>query len=152
MTRHPFDFSFFLRAQAEIYPDMLAELGRGKKTSHWIWFVFPQLAALGRSPTARFYGLVDAAEARAYHAHPVLGARLVECCELLLAIKGRTAHEILGSPDDLKLCSSMTLFAAAAPGERIFPDVLQRLYGGECDALTMSILQTPTKGIQQKPR
>ena len=141
MTRHPFDFSFFLRAQAEVYADVLAELGRGKKTSHWIWFVFPQLAALGRSSTARFYGLLDVAEARAYREHPVLGARLVECCGLLLAVQGRSAHEILGAPDDLKVCSCMTLFAAAAPGEQIFEEVLHRLYGGERDPMTMSLLK-----------
>lgn len=146
MTRHPFDFSFFLRAQAEVYPDVLAELGRGKKTSHWIWFVFPQLAALGRSRTERFYGLVDAAEARAYHQHPVLGARLIECCNLLLAVRDRSAHEILGSPDDLKVRSSMTLFTAVAPGERVFQEVLHQLYGGENDRLTMSILAPRTAG------
>ena len=149
MTRHPFDFSFFLRAQAEVYPDVLAELGRGRKTSHWIWFVFPQLAALGRSRTARFYGLVDADEARAYHQHPVLGSRLIECCHLLLAVRDRSAHEILGSPDDLKVRSSMTLFAAAAPGERVFQEVLHQLYAGEHDPLTMSILAPPTARIEQ---
>lgn len=148
MTRQPFDFEFFLRAQAEVYADVLAELGRGQKTSHWIWFVFPQLAALGRSRTARFYGLFNPQEARAYREHPVLGARLVECCSLLLAVKGRSAHEILGSPDDLKVCSSMTLFDAAAPGEPIFREVLLRFYGGERDALTLSLLQPPVAGVQ----
>ncbi|MBU1358931.1 MAG: DUF1810 domain-containing protein [Gammaproteobacteria bacterium] len=96
MTRQPLDFGPFLEAQDSVYEDVLAELRNGRKTSHWIWFVFPQLAALGRSSTARFYGLADVAEAEAYLDHPVLGARLRECSDLVLAVVGRTAHDFFG--------------------------------------------------------
>ncbi|RYF34632.1 MAG: DUF1810 family protein [Comamonadaceae bacterium] len=110
MDADPFKLQRFVDAQAGVYPAVCAELAAGRKTSHWMWFIFPQLAALGRSETARFYGLADAAHARAYWTHPTLGARLDECSRLVLAIDGRSAHDIFGSPDDLKLCSSMTLF------------------------------------------
>ncbi|MDM0083396.1 DUF1810 domain-containing protein [Variovorax sp. J31P179] len=129
----------FVEAQATVYDAVCRELRAGRKTSHWMWFVFPQLRVLGRSATARFFGLADLAEAQAYAAHPVLGPRLVECSELVLAASGRSAHEIFGTPDDLKLCSCMTLFevAAAAP---VFARVLERLYAGERDALTLAEL------------
>lgn len=141
MSSAPFDLSRFLDAQARVYPDVLDELKAGRKRSHWIWFVFPQLAALGRSTTARFYGLEGTAHARAYGEHPVLGERLRECSAFVLAVKGRTANQILGSPDDLKLCSCMTLFELALPEEPVFRAVLRHFYGGARDGLTLAQLQ-----------
>ena len=116
------------------------ELGAGRKRSHWMWFVFPQLRALGRSPTAQHYGMASLAEAQAYMTHPILGPRLLECAELVHAVRGRSAHEIFGSPDDLKLRSSMTLFAAARPEATVFAEVLQQYFGGEVDRLTTEFL------------
>ena len=130
----------FVAAQAPVWPTVCAELAAGAKRSHWMWYVFPQLAALGRSPTARFYGLADLTEARAYWAHPLLGPRLKEGAMLLLAVRGRSAHEILGSPDDLKLRSCMTLFERAAPDEPVFAQVLSRYYGGARDPMTLGLL------------
>jgi len=130
----------FIEAQSSVYASVLAELGAGRKTSHWMWFVFPQLASLGRSATARFYGLADRAEAAGYWRHPVLGERLVQCTRLVLAARGKTAHEIFGSPDDLKLRSCMTLFAAVAPDEPVFGEVLACFYAGQPDPLTLAEL------------
>ena len=125
------------------YRAALAELRAGRKHSHWMWFVFPQLAGLGRSPTAQFYALTSLAEARAYAAHPVLGARLRECAAALLALDGRSADDVLGPVDALKLRSCMTLFARAVPDEPVFPAVLDRYYGGEPDAATDRLLAQP---------
>ncbi len=136
----PFDLARFLQAQAPVMEAVLRELRGGRKRTHWMWFVFPQLRALGRSPTAQHYGITGLAEARAYVAHPVLGPRLMECAELVLAIPGRSAAEIFGSPDDLKLRSSMTLFDLAAPDHRVFGEVIQRYYGGIPDPLTTDLL------------
>ena len=130
----------FVQAQASVYPAVLRELGAGRKASHWMWFVFPQLKTLGRSGTARFYGLDGRDEALAYWRHPVLGPRLLECTRLVLATRGRSAHEIFGSPDDLKLRSCMTLFDAVAPEEPAFRVVLDRFYGGAADASTLDLL------------
>jgi uncharacterized protein (DUF1810 family) len=105
-----------------------------------MWFMFPQLRSLGRSGTARHYGIASLEEARAYWQHPVLGPRLRHCTALVLAVPGRTAHEIFGSPDDLKFRSCCTLFEAAAPEEPVFAQALQRFYGGERDALTLQAL------------
>ncbi|MGA5298730.1 DUF1810 domain-containing protein [Nucisporomicrobium flavum] len=129
----------FVQAQDTTYDRALAELRAGSKRSHWMWFVFPQIAGLGSSPTAQRYAIRDLAEARAYLAHPVLGRRLTECAEALLAVEGRTAEQILGYPDDLKLRSSMTLFAEAAGEERAGPfrQVLDRFYDGEPDPATL---------------
>src|SRR4051794_4608428 len=107
-------FEHFVAAQDPVYAKVLAELRAGEKASHWMWFIFPQLRALGRSAAALKYGLADLGEARAYLRHPVLGPRLLECTGLMLGLEGRTAHQILHSPDDLKFRSSMTLFAHAA--------------------------------------
>ena len=131
----------FVEAQAPVYASALRELGAGSKTSHWMWFVFPQLKSLGRSGTARFYGLEDHAEAAAYWRHPLLGPRLVECTRLVLATSGRSAHAIFGSPDDLKLCSCMTLFDAVAPEEPAFRSVLDRFYAGVADTATLDLLR-----------
>ena len=131
----------FVEAQAPVYASVLRELGAGSKTSHWMWFVFPQLKSLGRSSTARFYGIEDRAEAAAYWRHPLLGPRLVECTRLVLATSGRSAHAVFGSPDDLKLCSCMTLFDAVAPEEPAFRSVLDRFYAGVADAATLDLLR-----------
>lgn len=130
----------FVIAQDEVYAAVRAELHAGRKASHWMWFVFPQLAALGRSPTAKYYGIIDLAQARAYLAHPVLGPRLVDCTRLVLAVEGLSAHEIFGSPDDLKFRSSMTLFGRAAPAEPLFAAALAKYYGGIEDAATVALL------------
>lgn len=134
------DLHRFVAAQDPVYDQVCAELAAGRKTSHWMWFVFPQLRGLGRSATARFFGLASSAEALAYWQHPVLGARLRHCAQLVLAAKGRTAHDIFGSPDDLKLRSCMTLFAAVAPEEPVFARVLRHFYGGELDPRTLALL------------
>ena len=118
---------------------MKAELASGAKRSHWMWFVFPQLRDLGRSPMAERYGIASLAEARAYWEHPVLGPRLRECVDLLLRIEGRTAHQIFGSPDDLKLRSSLTLFERAVPEEPVFGRALERYFAGERDPLTLAM-------------
>jgi uncharacterized protein (DUF1810 family) len=135
----------FVAAQTPVYGDVCAELAAGDKRTHWMWFVFPQLRALGRSETARHYGLADLAEAASYMRHPVLGARLVHCCSLVLAVEGRDVHQIFGSPDDLKLCSCMTLFEAAAPAEPIFGRVLDVHYAGRRDPLTCRLLPPPSR-------
>ena len=136
----------FVVAQALCYGAALDELRAGRKTSHWMWFVFPQLVQLGRSETARLYGLSDFEEARAYAAHPVLGLRLRACAEAVLATSGRTAHQIFGSPDDLKLCSSMTLFERAWPESTVFAAVLDRFHEGRRDPMTLQLLDGPTRG------
>ena len=130
----------FLDAQATDYPTAYAEIKAGRKRSHWMWYVFPQLRGLGFSETARYYGLVDAAEAAAYLAHPVLGSRLVEISQALLALPGSDANRILGSPDDMKLHSCMTLFGAVPGTEPVFQAVLDKFYGGEKDGKTMQLL------------
>ena len=135
----PFDLQRFLAAQDPVIEAVRDELRAGRKRSHWMWFVFPQLAGLGFSSTARFYGIASLEEARAYLAHPVLGPRLRECCALMLAVPGKSAHEILGSPDDLKFRSCLTLFSLAAPQESVFRDALQRFYGGEADPKTVAL-------------
>ena len=119
---------------------VLAQLEAGHKQSHWMWFIFPQVAGLGHSVMAQRYALADLDEARAYLAHPVLGPRLKHCTELVLAVKDKSAHNIFGSPDDLKFRSSMTLFAAAAPEEKIFRDALEKYFHGQGDALTLNKL------------
>ena len=131
----------FVEAQAPVHDRALAELKAGRKQSHWMWFVFPQIAGLGRSPMAQHYAIQNLAEARAFLAHPLLGARLRECTQAVLDVEGKTAHEIFGSPDDLKFRSSMTLFAHAAPDEELFRTALDKYFDGEEDALTVDKLQ-----------
>jgi len=140
------DLERFVSAQDPVYEQVLRELAAGCKTSHWMWFVFPQLRGLGRSATAEHYGIADAAEATAYQAHPTLGKRLRECTRLVLEVRGRDAHAIFGSPDDLKFHSSMTLFAAVAPTEPVFKEALDRYYHGARDLRTVELLQTPPSG------
>ncbi|MBO0676025.1 DUF1810 domain-containing protein [Mycolicibacterium sp. S2-37] len=136
----PFDLQRFLDAQDPVYETVVAELRAGRKRSHWMWFVFPQLRGLGHSPTAVRYGITSRAEAGAYLADPVLGGRLRECTGLVLAVEGRTAGEIFGSPDDLKLRSSMTLFAHCAQDGGQFRAVLDKYYEGEEDPFTVDRL------------
>ncbi|MBS0445563.1 MAG: DUF1810 domain-containing protein [Proteobacteria bacterium] len=137
----PYDLQRFVRAQEPVYRDVLAELGAGRKTSHWMWFIFPQLAALGRSGTAKFYGIASRDEAVAYWKHAVLGPRLKECAGLVLAAAVRkSAHDIFGSPDDLKLRSSMTLFGAVAADEPVFGRVLDACHAGQPDPQTLALL------------
>jgi uncharacterized protein (DUF1810 family) len=130
----------FVAAQDGVYPQALAELRGGRKHGHWMWFVFPQLAGLGRSATARFYAIASAAEARAYLAHPLLGPRLAECARALLAHRARRAEAILGPIDAMKLRSSMTLFEAVAGDPAPFAAVLDAFFGGERDAATLGLL------------
>jgi uncharacterized protein (DUF1810 family) len=136
----PFDLQRFLDAQAPIYPQVVRELRAGHKRSHWIWFVFPQLAGLGSSAMAQRYAITSLAEARAYLGHPVLRARLLECVALVNAVTGRSITEILGPPDDLKFRSSMTLFHAAEPGLAIFQEALDKYFAGAGDPLTITNL------------
>ena len=133
-------FEHFVAAQDPIYAGVLAELRAGHKTTHWMWFIFPQLRALGRSPTALRFGIIDLDEARMFLAHPVLGPRLIECTETVNAVTGRTAHEIFSSPDDMKFRSSMTLFAHAADEPAPFRRALEKYYDGTEDPLTLAEL------------
>ncbi|MGO4669992.1 DUF1810 domain-containing protein [Bosea sp. 2RAB26] len=141
------DLQRFVTAQEPIFETALAELRAGRKRTHWMWFVFPQLRGLGLSPTAERYGLASLAEARAYLAHPILGPRLVACTAAILELEGHSAHTIFGSPDDKKLRSSLTLFAlAAASGDTIFRQGLQRYFGGEPDPRTLDLIGQPPSG------
>jgi uncharacterized protein (DUF1810 family) len=130
------DLERFVEAQARVYEGVLAELRSGRKTGHWIWYVFPQIAGLGHSAMSQQYAITSLSEATAYLAHPVLGARLRECVGLVLDIRDRTAEEVFGSIDAMKLRSSMTLFHRAAPEESVFAQVLDRYYGGAADEAT----------------
>lgn len=133
----PYRLERFVEAQADgVYATALAELTAGRKTSHWIWFVFPQIAGLGHSSTSRFYAIGSLDEARAYVAHPLLGPRLAESARAVLAHPDRTAREIMGSPDDEKLRSSMTLFALVADSEPAFQQVLDTFFAGKRDPRT----------------
>jgi len=137
----PFDLERFVAAQAPVIDRVRDELSAGAKQSHWMWFVFPQIAGLGLSPMAQRYAISTLDEARAYLAHPVLGPRLHECTELVLAVRGGDAHAIFGSPDDLKFRSSMTLFARTAPGDTPFARALAKFFGGLGDARTLALLE-----------
>jgi uncharacterized protein (DUF1810 family) len=137
----PFDLERFVRAQARTYEAALAEIRSGRKRSHWMWYVFPQVAGLGVSETSRHYAIGSCAEARTYLAHPVLGPRLVECVEAVLKVQGRSAREIFGSPDDRKLRSCATLFAQVSPPGSVFERLLEKYYEGEQDARTQELLK-----------
>ncbi|MGI8677103.1 MAG: DUF1810 domain-containing protein [Jatrophihabitans sp.] len=142
-TDDPYELARFVRAQDhnDTIATALAEVRRGRKTSHWMWFVFPQLAGLGRSHTAQEYAIASLEEARAYLAHPVLGARLRECAGVVAAISDRTAEDVFGGMDAMKLHSSMTLFAlAAAPEDQVFADVLARFFEARYDPNTERLI------------
>ncbi len=141
MGDDPFDLARFVRAQEGVHAQALAEVRRGRKASHWMWFVFPQLAGLGSSPAARRYAVSGLDEARAYLAHPVLGPRLREIAGAAAGLSGRTAREVFGSPDDLKLRSSLTLFEAAASDAPVFARALDVLCGGGRDGRTLDLLR-----------
>ncbi|MGC1110365.1 MAG: DUF1810 domain-containing protein [Methylovirgula sp.] len=130
----------FVAAQAPLYGRVCDELRAGHKTSHWMWFIFPQIAGLGSSPTARFFAIASLAEAVAYLQHPVLGPRLGECTNLVNGVEGRSAFDIFGSPDDLKFRSSMTLFNEAASDTVVFQQALDKYFAGEPDRRTLEIL------------
>ena len=136
----PHDLARFVEAQRDTYAQALSELRAGAKRSHWMWFVFPQVAGLGLSPTARRYALASLDAARAYLAHPLLGGRLRACTDAVNAVPGRTANAVFGTPDDMKFRSSMTLFARADPAEARFREALARYYGGAEDPRTVAIL------------
>jgi uncharacterized protein (DUF1810 family) len=137
----PFDLTRFVVAQAPVYDTVVEELRGGRKRSHWMWFVFPQLRGLGGSPTALHYGISSLQEARAYLEHELLGPRLHECTELVNQVQGRSIAEIFGSPDDLKLRSSMTLFALATDDRQDFLALLDKYYRGQQDPLTLAQLR-----------
>jgi uncharacterized protein (DUF1810 family) len=136
-----FDLERFVAAQASVYDTVRAELRAGRKRSHWMWFIFPQLAGLGHSAMAQQYAIASLAEAQAYLAHPVLGARIRECSALAAGMEGSTAAQVFGYPDDMKFHSSMTLFAQALPGETVFKTCLDKYFGGEPDPATLMRVQ-----------
>jgi uncharacterized protein (DUF1810 family) len=136
----PHDLQRFVLAQDPVYTQVCAELAAGAKTSHWMWFVFPQLKALGHSATAQHFGIASRAEALAYWQHPVLGPRLKACSELVVAVEARTALQIFGSTDKLKFRSCVTLFAQVAPQEPVFNQALAKYFDGEGDARTLALL------------
>lgn len=136
----PYDLRRFVEAQAHVYERALAEINGGRKRTHWMWFIFPQIDGLGFSSTAKKYAIKSADEARAYLDHPVLGPRLLECAEAVLRIEGRTAEEIFGTPDDLKLSSCATLFACVLPQSSVFARLIDKFYQGECDNKTQDLL------------
>ena len=136
----PFDLSRFIEAQRGVYEQALAELEQGRKQSHWMWFIFPQIDGLGSSSTAKHYAIKSVAEAKAYLEHPLLGARLVKCCEALLNIRGKSASQIFGFPDDLKLRSCATLFSRVAGEGSVFSRVLDQYFEGKPDQRTIELL------------
>jgi uncharacterized protein (DUF1810 family) len=140
--KDPHNLSRFVRAQEQNYQQALAELRRGQKRSHWMWYIFPQIDGLAFSSTSRHYAIKSVAEAKAYFDHPILGPRLRECAQAVMGVEGRTATHIFGSPDDLKLKSCATLFASVLPAGSVFDRLLQRYYGGSRDERTLQLLGT----------
>ena len=136
----PHHLQRFVEAQDRVFEQALSELRGGRKASHWMWFIFPQIEGLGQSETARKFAIASRAEAEAYLRHPALGPRLRECARLVCRVEGRSARQIFGAPDDAKFRSSMTLFAAVAPAEEVFTAALQKYFGGQADALTLERL------------
>ena len=137
----PFDLERFVEAQRPVMEQVRSELRAGRKRGHWMWFIFPQIRGLGSSSTAVHYAIASREEAAAYLKHPVLGARLVDCTRLVLAVRGRTSEEIFGDVDSMKFRSSMTLFAAATLREMVFEEALQKYFDGVEDALTLEMLE-----------
>jgi uncharacterized protein (DUF1810 family) len=140
MTGGNFDLKRFVTAQATVFGTVLAELTEGRKRTHWMWFIFPQLRALGHSPTAQFYGIGSLAEAQAYHAHPVLGTRLNMCTRVVTECRASALHGVFGSPDDLKFSSCMTLFELAVPEVKLFGRAIERWCAGKRDDRTLELL------------
>lgn len=139
-TSDAFDLNRFIETQTDDYATALAELEAGEKTSHWMWYIFPQIDGLGYSSMSKRYAIKSVDEAKAYLVHPVLGPRLLECAKAVLAVEGRSALEILGSPDDAKLQSCATLFASVSPAGSVFQQILDKYYGGKPDAKTLRLL------------
>ena len=142
----PHDLNRFVQAQQASYDEALAEIQSGRKVSHWMWYVFPQFDGLGFSSTTRFYAIKSVAEAEAYLSHPVLGPRLVACAEAALGVEGWSAREVFGSPDDMKLKSSATLFAAVSPPGSVFHQLLDKYFQGEGDGVTLRLLGRAAEG------
>jgi uncharacterized protein (DUF1810 family) len=140
MTSATFHLQRFVDAQASVFEVAVAELSAGRKRSHWMWFIFPQLRGLGHSPTAQFFAIASLDEARAYYAHSLLGPRLERCTETVLKSRAHSLNELFGSPDDLKFRSCMTLFEIAVPSVPLFGDALDRWCGGERDERTLQLL------------
>jgi uncharacterized protein (DUF1810 family) len=140
MTPDPYNLTRFVLAQEADYDQALTEIRAGTKRSHWMWYVFPQFVGLGSSPTSVHYAIKSREEAEAYLAHPILGPRLVECADAALQIQGRSALQIFGSPDDMKLRSSATLFASVSPEDSVFRQILEKYFGGEQDARTLELV------------
>ena len=135
----PYDLNRFVEAQRDEYDDALLEIASGRKRTHWMWYIFPQIDGLASTATSRHFAIKSLEEARAYLDHPVLGTRLLECAEAALAVEGRSAHDIFGTPDDLKLRSSATLFAVVQPGSA-FDRLLAKYFDGVPDARTLQLL------------
>jgi uncharacterized protein (DUF1810 family) len=139
-ARDAYNLERFVMAQDGVYDEVLSELRAGKKVSHWMWFIFPQIRGLGRSPVSIEYAIFSREEAQAYLRHPILGARLKECTRLVLALEGRSVADVFGSPDDMKFRSSMTLFAQVSPDDDIFQRALKKYFAGVPDRLTLDRL------------
>jgi uncharacterized protein (DUF1810 family) len=137
----PFNLTRFVDAQKGVYEGILTELRNGRKRTHWMWYIFPQVEGLGHSPTARYYAIRSLKEAGEYLRHPVLGMRLIECAEAVLGVEGRSVSEIFGYPDDMKLKSSMTLFAAVPDADSVFVRILEKYFNGQRDERTLRILE-----------
>jgi uncharacterized protein (DUF1810 family) len=140
MTNDPHNLNRFVQAQEHDYDQALSEIRAGRKRSHWMWYVFPQFTGLGSSPTSMHYAIKSVQEAAAYLAHPVLGPRLLECAEVVLQIEGRSALEIFGSPDDMKLRSSVTLFQSVSPEGSVFHRIIDKYFAGEKDVRTIELM------------
>lgn len=145
-TTDPYNLSRFVQAQEDDYERALSEIKSGQKRSHWMWYIFPQVDGLGFSPTSKRYSIKSIAEAKAYLNHPVLGPRLTECAEAVLHVEGRSAYEILGSPDDMKLRSCATLFAHISPVESVFDRLLDKFFQGDPDPKTLHLLKVMDHG------
>jgi len=139
-----YNLARFVSAQERVYETVVSELRSGSKRSHWMWFIFPQIEGLGESPTSRYYAIKDAEEARQYLRHPVLGPRLLECAGILLALEGRSASQIFGFPDDMKLKSCMTLFDSVGDSDPVFLRVLDKYFDGKRDQRTLDLLAGKT--------
>jgi len=140
-----FDLSRFISAQENSYASALAELRSGRKRTHWMWYIFPQIDGLGHSATSKHYAIKSLAEARQYLNHPVLGQRLLECAETVFTVDNRSVSEIFGYPDDLKFKSSMTLFASVTTPDSVFARILDKYFNGERDVLTLQLLDKLTE-------
>lgn len=138
----PFDLSRFVHAQFDDFDNALAEIQSGRKVSHWMWYIFPQIRGLGMSPMSQRYAIRNRTEAEAYLQHPILGPRLIRCVVAALEVEGTSAHDIFGSPDDMKLKSCCTLFAAVSRPNSVFEQLLAKYYAGERDAKTLELLET----------